>query len=286
MKIQPYKSVFYRFLLTLVTVISVASVFAQQPIETIKGEDNLYLVGDRTYSLFYITEKGVIVIDPIDQKHAEATLKAIREVTDLPVTHVFYSHNHWDHISGGKVFKALGAQFICHEKAAENITPNDKVITPDSLWSGDTATFTFGGKTIELNYLGRNHGDGMTVFRFPEHNALFIIDLVVPDRVLYAYLPDASPINWLEDLTIIQQMDFDAVYMAHVRAIGDRKDVDLMYNYFSDLYAEVDEALKSDTPFFDIPNTVKLPQYSHLKNYEEWLPMNVFRIMMEKSIGK
>ena len=40
MKIQPYKSVFYRFLLTLVTVISVASVFAQQPNQTIIFEGN------------------------------------------------------------------------------------------------------------------------------------------------------------------------------------------------------------------------------------------------------
>ncbi|AKD03451.1 MBL fold metallo-hydrolase [Pontibacter korlensis] len=257
-----------------------------QGIKTIKAQDNLYFVGDRTFSCFYITDKGVIVIDPLDSVRAAATMKAIRKVTNKPVTHVFYSHNHWDHISGGQIFKSQGATFVSHIEAKNTITPNPKVITPDSSWSGEKTIFRSGGKVIELYFFGRNHGDGMTVFRFPEHNAVFIIDLVVPDRVLYAYLPDASPKDWLEDLKKIQQLEFDKVYMAHVRAIGNRSDITLVQNYFDDLYAVVEKELQNNTPFFDIPGKVKLPQYKHLKNYDEWLHMNVWRILMEKSIGK
>ena len=256
-----------------------------QPIETIKAQNDLYFVGDRTYSCFYITNDGVIVIDPLDSTHAAATMKAIKKVTDKPVKYIFYSHNHWDHISGGKIFKDQGAKIISHIKAKENITPNPKVLTPDSTWNGANSTFSFGGKTLELHYYGKNHGEGMTVFRFPEYNAIFVIDLVVPDRVLYAYLPDASPKNWVAHLKEIQKLEFDDVYMAHVRAIGNRDDVTLMQDYFDDLYKAVDTALKSDTPFFEIPTTVKMPQYKHLKNYDEWLHMNVWRIMMEKAIG-
>lgn len=260
--------------------------YSQHHIETIKAHENLYFVGDRTFSCFYITSVGVIVIDPLDSLHASATLSAIRKVTDKPVKYVFYSHNHWDHISGGQIFKELGATIISHIEAKENITPNPKVLIPDSTWSGHETTFTLGGKTLQLYYFGRNHGEGMTVFRFPEYNAIFVIDLVVPDRVLYAYLPDASPKDWVEDLKKIQELEFDAVYMAHVRAIGDRSDITLMQQYFADLYAAVDKALNSETPFFEIPTTVKLPQYENLKNYEEWLPLNVWRILMEKSIGQ
>ncbi|UII25080.1 MBL fold metallo-hydrolase [Fulvivirga maritima] len=262
-----------------------ASVFSQQ-ITTIKAKDNVYLVGDRTYSLFYVTNDGVIVIDPIDKKHSEATMKAIEKVTDLPVKYVFYSHNHWDHISGGQVFKDQGATFVSHIEAYKNIPHKEDVIMPDSTWSGNEASFTFGNKELELHYYERNHGNGMTVFRFPEHNSIFIIDMVVPDRVLYAYLPDASPKNWVAHLKEIQKLEFDDVYMAHVRAIGDRTDITLIQNYFDDLYTEVRKALKSDTPFFEIPNTVKMPQYENLKNYDEWLHMNVWRIMMEESVGQ
>ncbi|PHN02478.1 MBL fold metallo-hydrolase [Flavilitoribacter nigricans] len=272
------------FALSILLVLPV--LLPAQDIATIQAQEDLYFVGDRTYSCFYVTDAGVIVIDPLDSVRATATLAAIRKVTDQPVKYVFYSHNHWDHISGGRVFAEDGPQFISHREAKEHITPHPDVVTPDSTWSGDRTTFRLGGKELELYYYGRNHGNGMTVFRFPAYRAIFVIDLVVPDRVLYAYLPDASPRNWVEDLEEIQQLDFDTVYMAHLRAIGDRKDIDLMQAYFADLYAAVEEALANGTPFFEIPTTVKLPQYEHLKNYEAWLPMNVWRILMEKSIGK
>ncbi|MFA0963652.1 MBL fold metallo-hydrolase [Roseivirga sp. BDSF3-8] len=254
--------------------------------EVIKAKDNLYFTGDRTYSAFYITDEGVIVIDPLDSANAAFTMQAIRSLTKKPVTYVFYSHNHWDHISGARVFKDQGAKIVSHQKAADNIAPNPDVLMPDSTWQGDYATFTYGGHTIELYYYGYNHGNGMTVFRFPQHNAVFIIDLVVPDRVLYAYLPDASPRNWVQHLQEIQKLDFDEAYFSHLRAIGDRSDLTLMQNYFRDLYAAVEQALNDGTPFFDIPQSVKLPQYSHLKNYDTWLHMNVWRILMEKSIGQ
>ncbi len=255
-------------------------------IETIKVRDNLYMVGDRTYSLFYITKTGVIVIDPLDVRHAEATMKAIKKVTDLPVTHLFYSHNHWDHISGGKLFKDQGATIISHIEAKKHIEPNPKVLMPDETWSGTDTAYVIGNKSIELYFYGRNHGDGMTVFRFPEHNIVFTIDLVVPDRVLYAYLPDADPKNWVASLNKIDELQFDTLLMSHVRAVGTRKDLHLLQQYFNDLYAAVQQELDKGTNLFEIPYTVKLPQYKHWMNYEEWLPMNVWRILMEKSIGQ
>lgn len=272
--------------ITVAIAIFVGFLVQAQEIKTFKVENNLYMVGDRTYSCFYVTDDQVVVIDPLDARHAEATMKAINKVTDLPVKTVFYSHNHWDHISGAQIFKAEGATIISHEKAAETITPNPAVLMPDQTWTGSDTIYSIGNKQIELFFYGRNHGDGMTVFRFPEHNIVFTIDLVVPDRVLYAYLPDADPKNWVASLKKIQQLDFDTLLMSHVRAVGTRKDLTLMQNYFDDLYAAVQKELDNGTNLFKIPNKVELPKYKHWKNYEEWLPMNVWRILMEKSIGQ
>ena len=272
--------------ITVAIAIFVGFLVQAQEIKTIKVQNNLYMVGDRTYSCFYVTDDQVVVIDPLDARHAEATMKAINKVTDLPVKTVFYSHNHWDHISGTQIFKAEGATIISHEKAAETITPNPDVLMPDQTWTGSDTIYSIGNKQIELFFYGRNHGDGMTVFRFPEHNIVFTIDLVVPDRVLYAYLPDADPKNWVASLKKIQQLDFDTLLMSHVRAVGTRKDLTLMQNYFDDLYAAVQTELDNGTNLFKIPNKVELPKYKHWKNYEEWLPMNVWRILMEKSIGQ
>ena len=90
----------------------------------------------------------------------------------------------------------------------------------------------------------------------------------------------------MASLKEIQQLDFDTLLMSHVRAVGTRKDLTLMQNYFDDLYAAVQKELDNGTNLFKIPNKVELPKYKHWKNYEEWLPMNVWRILMEKSIGQ
>ncbi len=259
---------------------------AAQEYKVIKAQDDLYFVGDRTFSAFLITAEGVIVFDPINEEHAKATLQAIRKVTKQPVRYLFYSHNHWDHISGGKVFKEVGATVISHRQALEQLKPNEKVVPPDTTWSGDRSVFTLGGRTLELYYFGENHGAGMTVFRFPHHNTVFTVDLVVPDRVLFAYLPDASPKKWVATLRKIEGLSFDKLYMAHERAIGDRKDLTLVLRYFDDLYNAVEKEMQRGTPPFDIPQKISLPQYRHLKMYDEWLHLNAWRILMEKTIGE
>lgn len=262
------------------------SIYCQDTIREYKAKDNLYFVGDRTFSAYYICEEYVVVIDPISPLIAEETLRSIRKKTDLPVRYVFYSHNHWDHIGGGRIYKEQGAIFIAHEEAAKNITPKNGVIIPDSTWTGAKKQFKFGKLSLEAFYYGFNHGSGMTVFRFPEHNAVFCVDLVVPDRVLYAYLPDSKPRQWLSHLNEISKLPFEDFYMAHVRPLGTREDLKMTIAYFTDLYAATDAAIEQNIPLFDIPTKVKLPKYEQLQNYEEWLHLNVWRILMEKSIGQ
>ena len=65
-------------------------------------------------SLFVVTEDGVIATDPVNSKNAADMRAAIAEVTDQPVKYVVYSHQHWDHVLGGQVFKDEGAEFISH----------------------------------------------------------------------------------------------------------------------------------------------------------------------------
>ena len=52
--------------------------------------------------MFYVGEKGVLLFDPVENA-GEKILKAILEVTKLPVTTIVYSHAHADHISSAPV---------------------------------------------------------------------------------------------------------------------------------------------------------------------------------------
>src|SRR5262249_45523589 len=67
-----------------------------------------------TSAMIVATSDGVIVTDPINSKAAKNMMDEIRKVTDKPVKFVIYSHNHWDHIAGARIFKDQGAKIIQH----------------------------------------------------------------------------------------------------------------------------------------------------------------------------
>jgi len=55
-------------------------------------------------NIFLITRDGVIVTDPIEPEAATVLRAEIRKLTPLPVKYVIYSHQHWDHVRGGRIF--------------------------------------------------------------------------------------------------------------------------------------------------------------------------------------
>ena len=63
-------------------------------------------------NIFIVTEEGVIATDPMNPRAARTMMAEIKKVTDQPVKYVVYSHEHWDHIAGGKVFKDASEDFI------------------------------------------------------------------------------------------------------------------------------------------------------------------------------
>ena len=60
--------------------------------------------------MFVVTTDGVIAIEPVNAKHAEGMVAAIKSVTDQPIRYLLHSHNHWDHSAGGKAFRDAGAK--------------------------------------------------------------------------------------------------------------------------------------------------------------------------------
>ncbi|WP_236766806.1 MBL fold metallo-hydrolase [Acinetobacter junii] len=65
--------------------------------------ENTYFFQTQFYgTMFYVGKKGVLLFDPVENA-GEKILKAIAEVTKLPVTTIVYSHGHADHISSSPV---------------------------------------------------------------------------------------------------------------------------------------------------------------------------------------
>lgn len=239
------------------------------------------------FNAFLVTDDGVVVMDSFDRDFAQASLDAIRKVTDKPIRYLIYSHNHYDHISGGEVFKAAGATILSHEATGQWLKahPSADVAMPDRTWSGAESQLKLGTSLINLHYYGANHGEGMTVFEFPRDRVIYTVDLVVPDRVAFAYMPDFSPREWERTLVEMNKLDFTQVMFAHNAPVGPRSSVADQLKYLQDLRAAILIELTKGTPFMRIPDTVKLPQYESWMGYKEWLPMNSWRVLLEIAMG-
>ena len=105
----------------------------------VEGTDNVYIFRYQGHqSMFVVTSDGVIATDPIGLGRPQAVttyIDEIKKVTSQPIKYVIYSHNHYDHITGGKPFKDLGARFIAHKNAKaqlERLQPPN-IVMPDEV---------------------------------------------------------------------------------------------------------------------------------------------------------
>ena len=126
-------------------VIIIATIFTQLMMNSAVAEEHVWKVVDGVYrygnpnhgyfSMFVITDDGVIAIEPMNTEHAKGMLKAIRNVTNKPVRYLLHSHNHWDHSKGGQVFRDQGAKIVAHAEAVEWMkdNPHPDLVLPDDV---------------------------------------------------------------------------------------------------------------------------------------------------------
>jgi len=159
--------------------------------ETERLAEGTYAFRQGAYrSFFLVSDKGVIVTDPVSPKYAGSMREEIAKVTDKPVRYVVYSHSHWDRISGGKIFKDEGAKFVAQERCAQNLkeTPNPLVIPPDITYKTDYQV-KLGDKSLELHYFGPSLDTCLSVIVAQPAKMMMIVNLVSPPHANVPWNP-------------------------------------------------------------------------------------------------
>jgi glyoxylase-like metal-dependent hydrolase (beta-lactamase superfamily II) len=259
-------------------------VFATTKVE---GTDNVYIFRYGGYqSMFVTTPEGVIATDPISYlrpRVAATYIDEIKKITQAPIRYVIYTHHHYDHASGGKPFKDLGATFIAHKNAKARLEALGQrdIIIPDEVVEDSGRTITLGGTVLELHYAGRNHSDNMLVMRLPKEKLIFTADWLTIDSVQFRNMPDnASPIEWEEGIKKVLAMDWDRMIPAHPGPggrLGTRQDTEAQLAYMQELSAEVKKAADAGKCWDAAMREIKLPKYQEWAGYAEGLPANIER---------
>ncbi len=256
---------------------------AQSATEVTRIKDGIYSFRYHHHrNLFIVTNDGVVVTDPISETAAAEMMAAIRKVTNKPISYVLYSHSHWDHIAGGRIFKDAGAKFIGHEL----ISPTGSSIIKPDITFKSRYVLKFGGYEIEMQYHGPNHGKGWVTMHLPKYRMLFIVDIVSPYRVPYGRIFDSTPRGILKTLKIIEKMDFDRFIPGHGPPTAPKAAVVAHREYFEDIYAAARIALKKYKDPEKAARSIKLPKYKDWERYEMFLTSNASRVIEELTTGR
>lgn len=226
----------------------------------------LYYVTEGAYQMmFLVGKRGVVAVDA-PPSLAPFILDAIASVTDLPVTHVVYTHSHADHIAGASIYPD-DAKVIAHVETdrqlrsamadEDRLTPfgvlvgGGPVPLPDQTFRGDR-TLRIPGQELRLHYGGPNHEPGNIFVYAPEQKVLMLVDVVFPAWVPFAELAVSEEIpGYYRAYDQALAFDFDTFIGGHLTRVGDRADVEQAREYVFDVRANALTGL-FETDFGDI----------------------------------
>ena len=213
-------------------------------VEEVRG--GLFWVTDGVYqAMFLVHRDGVIVVDA-PPNLGEKLLKAIREKTSKPVTHLVYSHAHADHIGAANLFPK-GIQIVAHEQTAQLLAqvrdPNRPMPT---LTFRESHTLSVGGQVLQLDYKGVNHEPGNIFIYAPAQRVLMLVDIVFPGWVPFAHLAVSDFIpGYVAAADQALQYPFEVFLGGHLTRPGTREDVMTHKAFVADLKDSAAQALKT-----------------------------------------
>lgn len=251
------------------------------PFETTRIAEGIYQFRWQAHNGFFVvTGDGVVAFDPISTEAAARYAEEIKRVAPgKPLLAVVYSHDHADHATGANVLRrAMGSErapIFAHEAAGPKIkaAASPDLPLPDSMFA-DRKTLRYGGRAIELHYLGKSHSDNMLVALLPQERIAFAVDFVSHDRVGYRDLPDYHFPDFFTALDRLQRLDYQTIVFGHGPP-GDRASVDRQIRYYADLRYAVEQAVQQGWSEDRAAAEVKLPAYEKWGAYADWFPLNV-----------
>jgi glyoxylase-like metal-dependent hydrolase (beta-lactamase superfamily II) len=182
-------------------------------------------------TMFMPTGQGVIVVDAPPAMR-DVVLAAIRSKTDELITHVVYSHSHFDHIGAADVYPETAVR-IAHQSTADKLAGYaDRRRPVPGIAFTDEYILEVGNKRLELQYHGNIHQPGNIFIYEPRHKALMLVDVIFPGWVPFRSLASANDVHeFIQAHDRILDYDFDVMICGHLTRHGTRADVEAQREY-------------------------------------------------------
>ena len=217
----------------------------------------LYYVTEGVYQMMFMTTgRGVIAVDA-PPTIGENIIRAIRDVTDEPITHVVYTHSHADHIGAASLYAdeadtSQGIWYYAHEETARlldrewpNVLELGEVPKPNDTFRNHLPLHV-GDRRLMLDYKGPNHSPDNIFVYAPEQRTLMLVDVIYPGWVPFKDLAVSEDIpGWVQAHDQALSYPFETIVGGHLGRLGNRRDVEVQREYILDLRDDALEALNT-----------------------------------------
>ena len=190
---------------------------------------------------------------------------------------IVYSYDHADHATGARVLQdAFGerAPITAQENAATKLANAGPDLPVPTVTFTERMTLRFGGRAIELHFLGKSHSDNMLVALLPEERIAFAVDFASNDRVGFQELPDFHFPDFFDALERLERLEFDTIVFGHGPS-GDKASIARQRKYYAALRSATQGAVDQGWTEDQAAERVRLQEYASWDQYEAWFPMNV-----------
>ena len=256
----------------------------------IQQDSNKNNAGDIANIGFIIGKKSILVVDTggtpiIGQK----LLQKIKEISNLPISHVVITHSHPDHFFGTQAFLAENPKIVGHEKLNRSLLSNFNFyknqqlsnIEDDSIQdaqlvkanvlikTNETKIIDLGERLVEIKAWKTGHTD----------NDLSIYDKKTKtfwsENIFVKRTPSirASILGWRKNLEEISKMEIKLIIPGHGKAVDKEKAIKPMINYFDRIIVKLRELQKNNKSLQESINIIL--QESILEpsevNKENWI---------------
>lgn len=229
---------------------------------------------------------------------AEMLLQKIDQQFGKPVTRVYVSHYHADHVFGLQAFKARGAKifgpqgaqkYIFSEGAEGRLNERRKslapwvnaqtyIVEPDTYLAKDQ-TVRIGELDIDIMTFGSAHSHADLALYVKQDKVLVSGDLVFVGRIPFVGGNQIS--HWIEKLEQLREVPADWVIPGHGAAFQDkRKGMALTHDYLVFLYQSMKAGAEDMLPFDQVYQSVDWSRFSSLPAFDRANRGNAYRVFL------
>jgi glyoxylase-like metal-dependent hydrolase (beta-lactamase superfamily II) len=239
--------------------------------------------GNMANNCYIKTTDSYVVMDTgPSYQFAKQAYESMKKIADLPVSHIFISHEHDDHWLGNDFYKkAFGTQLIGPESVnteyKEGVPTRMFNVLPKNAIKGthiikldeipkEKKSIVVGGEKFDIIPMDTKAHTGDDIFIYmPERKVLFAGDLVMNGRITSGR--HGSVMGQLKALAMMQELDWKILVPGH-GFITDGTAMDEAKMYFNLTKERVLKAIDEGVDATEINEVVKLIEFKDKAMYD------------------